>query len=165
MFELRRFRPDDDAELTALFADPATRLWNPGPADGGVAAWRESIDAPSDEHRTWAVDDPAAGGRLVGVVSVFAVDREQRRAEIGFRTVPAARGRGVAAAAAAAACARIAAEGLVDRIELFHAVENVASCRVAQAAGFALVATVPANYRYGDGELHDEHLHRRDLTR
>ncbi len=37
--------------------------------------------------------------------------------------------------------------------------ENVASCRVAQRAGFALQEVTPSSKRFGDGLLHDEHLH------
>ena len=45
--------------------------------------------------------------------------------------------------------------GGLDRLELWHAVENVASCRVAEAAGFAYELTARRSYRYGDGLRHD----------
>jgi RimJ/RimL family protein N-acetyltransferase len=38
-------------------------------------------------------------------------------------------------------------------------VENVGSCRVAQRAGFGLEGVMRSSKRFGDGRLHDEHLH------
>jgi RimJ/RimL family protein N-acetyltransferase len=46
----------------------------------------------------------------------------------------------------------------LDRIQLFHAVENVASGRVAAKAGFRLEGRLRRSHRYGDGEKHDELL-------
>ena len=89
---------------------------------------------------------------------MHSINREQNDAEIGYWTVPAARGRGVAAAAVDAAC-RWAFEHLpVDRIELCHAVENTASGRVAEKAGFIHEGRLRRSYRYGDGGKHDELL-------
>ena len=47
------------------------------------------------------------------------------------------------------------------RLELFHAVENAGSCRVAESAGLRLEGVHRSSYRYGDGLLHDEHCHAR----
>jgi RimJ/RimL family protein N-acetyltransferase len=47
------------------------------------------------------------------------------------------------------------------RLELFHAVENTGSCRVANAARFRLEGTLRQSHRYSDGVWHDEHLHAR----
>jgi RimJ/RimL family protein N-acetyltransferase len=52
----------------------------------------------------------------------------------------------------------------VVRLELYHAVDNAASCRVADKAGFRLEGTLRQSYRYSDGDLHDEHLHARLCT-
>ena len=66
------------------------------------------------------------------------------------------------AAAAVRTAARFAFEVLgLQRVELFHAVDNPASCRVATKAGFALEGTHRSSFRYGDGRLHDEHSHAR----
>jgi RimJ/RimL family protein N-acetyltransferase len=46
----------------------------------------------------------------------------------------------------------------IDRIELCHAVENVASGRVAEKAGFTFEGRLRRSYRYGDGVKHDELL-------
>ena len=47
----------------------------------------------------------------------------------------------------------------IERIALFHAVENEASCRAALKAGFRPEGTARQSWRYPDGRLHDEHLH------
>jgi len=72
--------------------------------------------------------------------------------------MPAARGRGVAALAVDAACRWAFAALPVDRIELCHAVENAASGRVAEKAGFTYEGHLRRSFRYGDGVKHDELL-------
>jgi RimJ/RimL family protein N-acetyltransferase len=94
----------------------------------------------------------------VGNVSLHLIDREQADAEIGYWTVPAARGRGIAARAVDAACRWGFTELALDRIQLFHAVENPASGRVAAKAGFTQEGRLRRSYRYGDGVRHDELL-------
>ena len=79
-------------------------------------------------------------------------DRLPGRARISW---PAA-GRTFAAASAWA----FEALGLA-RLQLVHAVDNVASCRVATAAGFALEGTLRSSYLDGWGIRHDEHVHGR----
>jgi RimJ/RimL family protein N-acetyltransferase len=49
----------------------------------------------------------------------------------------------------------------LTRMQLIHAVENAASCRVAEKCGYRHEGTTRSSYRYGDGELHDEHIHGR----
>ena len=50
--------------------------------------------------------------------------------------------------------------GLI-RLELFHAIENAASCRLAQRCGYLTEGTTRQSFVYGDGQRHDEHLHGR----
>jgi RimJ/RimL family protein N-acetyltransferase len=69
-----------------------------------------------------------------------------------------ARGRGMAAVAVDTACRRAFAALPVDRIELCHALENTASGRVAQKAGFTCEGRLRRSFRYGDGRKHDELL-------
>ena len=58
-------------------------------------------------------------------------------AEVGYWTAPNARGRGVATEALGV-LARWAFGALgAHRLELYHATENVASCRIADRCGFA----------------------------
>ncbi|HEU5265460.1 MAG TPA: GNAT family protein [Jatrophihabitans sp.] len=161
--ELRAFTVADTEVLQAGFADPQIALWNQGPADGDVATWWEARNDWSDgTHASWAVGGP--DGALLGSVSVFRVDLDQAIAEIGYFVLPGARGKGVATAAVRAASDYAFGAIGVRRLELFHAVANPASCRVAAAARFALEGTLRQSHRYGDGVWHDEHLHARLRT-
>jgi RimJ/RimL family protein N-acetyltransferase len=156
---LRAFRAADDAALRSLFDDPQTVLWNPDPVTD-LADWRSRQNAGGDDFVTWAVaaeDDD----RFVGTVSVFHIDPDQGTAELGYRVLPAERGRGVATAALGTAASLVFVQRGLRRLELFHAAANVASCTVAERAGFRLEGTLRQSYRYGDGVVHDEHLHAR----
>jgi RimJ/RimL family protein N-acetyltransferase len=89
-------------------------------------------------------------------VSLHSLHREQGNAQVGYWTVPAARGRAVAARAVDAACRWAFAIVPLDRVELCHAVENTASGRVAEKAGFTPEGRLRRSFRYGDGLRHDE---------
>jgi RimJ/RimL family protein N-acetyltransferase len=103
-------------------------------------------------------------GALLGSVSLHHVDVDHENAEVGYWIAPAARGRGLAARGVEMA-ARFAFTTLgFRRLYLYHSVENPASCRVAERAGFALEGVTRESYRYPDGRFHDEHLHGRLAT-
>ena len=155
---LRAWREDDAAAVLAVQEDDtAIRLWAGGVAshDAAVALLHRLIH--QENRASWAVVDEATGG-LVGGISLHSVDPVQNDASIGYWIAAAARGRGLAAVAVDAVC-RWAFDVLpVDRIELCHAVENTASGRVAEKAGFTREGRLRRSYRYGDGEKHDELL-------
>ena len=156
---LRPWRADDvDAALASLL-DPDTRLWNAGwvTTREDAVVWLERRQDWGGDHASWAVED-AAAPRLLGSVSVHSIDGNANDAEIGYWTAPSARGRGVASLAVDAACRWAFATLPVDRIELCHAVENAASGRVAQKAGFTYEGHLRRSFRYGDGVKHDELL-------
>jgi RimJ/RimL family protein N-acetyltransferase len=157
---LRPWRADDVGAVWAVFQDPDVRLWN----GGGVASRADAaallgrrMDWSGGDHASWAVTD-AATDEVLGSLSVHSIDRVGNDAEIGYWTAPAARGRGVAAVAVDTACRWAFATLPVDRIELCHAVENAASGRVAEKAGFTYEGHLRRSYRYGDGRKHDELL-------
>ncbi len=157
---LRPWREDDvDAVWTALL-DPDTVLWNAGwvkSREDAVLWLDRRQDWSLGDHVSWAVED-AESSVLLGSVSLHSIDRDANDAEIGYWTVPAARGRGVAALAVDAACRWGFGALPIDRIELCHAVENRASGRVAEKAGFTFEGRLRRSYRYGDGVKHDELL-------
>ncbi|MBV8928049.1 MAG: GNAT family N-acetyltransferase [Mycobacteriaceae bacterium] len=155
---LRPWRDDDIDALWEALQDPEIRFWNgsgSGSYDDAVDFIRSRQDWSSGDHASWAVADPTTRA-LTGSVSLYAIDRVNAAAEIGYWTVAAARGRGVATAAVAAACdwAFVALE--LERIALRHAAANVGSARVAERAGFSFEGRSRRSYRYGDGQLHDE---------
>jgi RimJ/RimL family protein N-acetyltransferase len=155
---LRPWRPDDVHAVAAALQDAEIRLWNGGVGSTIDAAEHfvaRRADWSAGDHVSWAV---VLGTAVVGSVSLHSIDRVQNDAEIGYWTVPAARGRGAAAVAVDAACRWAFAALPVDRIELCHAVANGASGRVAEKAGFTLEGRLRRSYRYGDGVKHDELL-------
>jgi RimJ/RimL family protein N-acetyltransferase len=155
---LRPWQDDDvDAAWDAL-QDPEIRLWNgSGSAsrDDAGSMLRARQDWGNQDHASWAIAHPVTRA-LLGSLSLYKIDHGQATAEIGYWPAPAARGRGTATWAVDAGCRwAFGALGL-ERIELCHAVENVASARVAEKAGFVLEGRRRRAYRYGDGLRHDE---------
>jgi RimJ/RimL family protein N-acetyltransferase len=156
---LRPWRDEDLDQLATALHDPEVRRWN---APDSLA--REDIaamlarrrDWSTGDHCSWAVVD--AGDRLLGSVSLHSIDRDQGDAEVGYWTVAAVRGRGVAVRAVVAVCDWAFPALQLDRIVLFHAVDNPASGRVAAKAGFTLEGRLRRSHRYGDGRKHDELL-------
>ena len=159
---LRPLREDDVPVLRSVAEDPQTKVWN-AIREPDLVAWIDQQNEVADDFCTWAVADPAVD-RLLGVVSALHIDAGQGTAELGYRVAPAERGRGVATAALSAAATHLFDEAGLRRLELFHAVENLASCIVAERAGFRLEGTLRQSYLYGDGVPHDEHLHARLVT-
>jgi len=155
---LRPWRGTDLQQAWAALQDPATALWN-GAGRGSLeetAQWLVRRNQGAD-HVSRAVVD-SASGLLVGSVSLHSIDPVQADAEVGYWVVPAVRGRRIAARAVDALVTwSFPALGL-DRVALAHAVENPASGRVAERAGFRLEGRLRRSYRYGDGRKHDELL-------
>ena len=158
-FRLRPWRPDDARAVRVVYADPEVRRWHArtlvddDEARELIAGWAGDWGARTGAH--WAVED--AGGALVGRVSLTDVDARDATAELGYWTVPAARGRGVATAAVGTVV-RWARDRWLRRLEIEHAAENVASCRVAERLGFALEGIKRASALHEDG-FHDMHVH------
>ena len=179
---LRPWRPDapeDRAALLVAVVDPEIAIWNPivappqGPwavllaaedprvADEAAQAWcaRQS-DWSAGTGMAWAitaVDDDAA----FGYVSVHQIDADQGTAQTGYWLLPAARRRGATSTALAAAARFCFTAVGLHRLELFHAVDNAASCRTAERAGFRQEGLHRQSHRFGDGAYHDEHTHGR----
>jgi RimJ/RimL family protein N-acetyltransferase len=156
---------DDVDAVTAAFADPDIALWNPGARRPGTTAreraelWVADRTGWAPDHCSWVVRDEER--RLIGQVSIHSLDEEIGTGEIGYWLRPSGRGRGIGAAAVDTATRFVFDVLGVARIELFHAVENGASCRLATRCGFLLEGTARQSFVYGDGLRHDEHLHAR----
>ena len=155
---LRPWRDDDAPAVWAAMQDPGIRRWN-GTVTGGPADVRALLarrrDWSAGDQASFAVVD-AAGGALLGAVSLHSIDRDQGDAEVGYWTVPAARGRRVAVRAATTVVGWGFDTLGLHRVQLFHAVGNPASGRVAAAAGFTCEGRLRRSHRYGDGVRHDE---------
>jgi RimJ/RimL family protein N-acetyltransferase len=161
---IRPPRADDAAEAFVLMTDPDVRRWNPTGDCPDLAAAEQwclrGADWSEGNHATWHAV-LLETGRMVGNASLFAIDRDDLVAKIGYRVLPDARGRGVARQMVDAVTRWAFADRGLMRVQLEHAVPNLASCRVAVAAGFVLEGTARSAYAVpGDGR-EDCHIHGR----
>ena len=157
--------PEDAPPAFELINDPDVKLWNPArdcPDLETAAAWlRDGADWSDGTHATWSAVDRESL-RMIGNVSLFAIDTDDRVAKIGYRVLPSARGRGVARQMVDAVTRwAFESRGLM-RVQLEHSMHNVASCRVAEAAGFVYEGTTRSAYAVPDSELREDcHIHGR----
>ncbi|MFH9007772.1 GNAT family N-acetyltransferase [Streptomyces afghaniensis] len=160
---LRPWRAGDAPAVYEVFQDPVMHQWHARTAgsEEEVADWIRDWHQAWEEEREaqWAVVD-ADSDRLLGRVALREIRLGDGTAEVAYWTVPAARGRGVAARATTALARWALDEIGFHRLELLHAVRNEASCRVATRTGFALEGTKRSAILHPDG-WHDMHLHAR----
>lgn len=148
---LRRWREEDLPALLKAYEDPAMRRWLDTQVFGaqGAADWLEAQRTgwATGTRFAFAVTDGGRDGEPLGNIVLKRPDRRNDRAEVGYWTTAAARGRGVAPRALTAltdwAFTSFAEQGLA-RLELLHQVDNEASCRVAEKCGYALARVIPA---------------------
>ena len=161
---IRAPAPEDAQRAFELVNDPDVRRWNPTRACPDLEtteAWlRDGADWSDGSHATWTALDRATGS-LVGNVSLFAIDTDDLVAKIGYRVHPDARGRGAARQMVDAVTRWAFTERGHARVQLEHAVPNLASCKVAVAAGFALEGPTRSAYAVPGGDREDCHLHGR----
>lgn len=163
-YQLRPPSARDVPDMMELSRDPDVALWNPiasGADEETAQAWAERYaDWDGGRSPLFGVYE-AVEGRLLALVSLHKIDFGLSAAELGYRVAPWARGRGVATMALGTVSQWAFGALELTRLQLIHAVENAASCRVAEKCGFRHEGTTRSSYRYGDGELHDEHIHGR----
>ena len=136
---LRPKLPRDAAALTAACQDPEIARWTfvPSPytrshAEQHLASVAQSAAAGRGVH-LHAVD---AEDRLLGSFSVLELDREPGYGELGYWMAAPARGRGIATRATLLLRDWSHRTLGLRRIEILPHVDNVASRRVAEKAGF-----------------------------
>ncbi len=138
---LRAWRPDDapavarccSDELIAYWLDMVPQPYTEADArvylEGAAQAWRDGSGAP------FAVAD-AATGEVIGSMGIRLVAPEDGVAEVGYWTSAEARGRGVTTRALVLVSRWALALPQVERLQLRADLQNVASQRVAEKAGF-----------------------------
>ncbi|GAA3781356.1 GNAT family N-acetyltransferase [Streptomyces phyllanthi] len=160
---LRPWRAEDAPAVHRAFQDPVMHQWHLRGADsedevrGWIDEWRNAWT--QERAVQWAVVDADTDG-LRGRVALRTMELHMGTAEVAYWTAAAARGQGVAARATTALTRWALDDMGFHRLELLHAVRNVASCRVAVRAGFALEGTKRSALLHPDG-WHDMHLHAR----
>jgi RimJ/RimL family protein N-acetyltransferase len=159
---LRLPRETEAADALAMLRDPDVVRWNGAPRvvdlDSAREWCRRGADWSSGTHHTFSVVD-ATTDRLLGNVSLFNIDHDNGTTSVGYRTAPWARRQGVASTGLSGVTEWAFRERGLFRVELRHAVPNVASCGVARRAGFGLEATLRLAGAAPDRSRHDEHLH------
>lgn len=176
---LRPWSEGDAEALVEAHRDPVMRHWLTRHVDDAEDARRwlaeQRLGWESGERLAFAAYEGAAvgagggadagsgmgAGSLVGNVVLKRAASRSGSAEVGYWTVAPARGRGVASRALEAvtdwAFEAFSADGpdRLDRLELLHQVDNLASCRVAEKAGYLLDRVLPAVPPFPlDGHLH-----------
>jgi len=156
---LRGWRDDDLPALTERGRDPDVTRWM-----GLPRGYRESdaraylmsrYDGVHAGVRAPFAIVAAGGGELLGSIALAHFAWEDLRGEVGYWLGGGARGRGHATRALRLICAwGFEAFGL-ERIELQAAVDNPASQRVAERAGFTREAVLRSRWATFGGERHD----------
>ncbi|MGW0436658.1 GNAT family N-acetyltransferase [Micromonospora sp. NPDC003197] len=157
---LRPWQPSDHPAVRVAYADPAIQRWHcrsmtDAEARDWIAHWSDRWQAETGAG--WAVVDSS---QVVGQISLRRLVLHEGLAEVSYWVLPAARGRRIAPRALAAVTRWAFATLGLHRVELNHSTSNLASCRVAQRAGFAAEGTKRGEARHTDG-WHDMHVHAR----
>lgn len=150
---LRPWQAADVAALVEIHRDPVLRRWG-----SWLESEEEGLRWVRDQEQGWAAGErlgfavlEAAPGvaqeRLVGSVVLKELSPGKASAEVGYWTSASARGQGVAPRALEAVTVwsldAFRTQGL-ERLELLHQVDNPASCRVAEKAGYGFEGILPA---------------------
>ena len=155
---IRPWAQRDIGALVEAFADPAIQRWHARSLDEREAAEWIADHAARWKEETgvdWAVVE---GDAVVGRVGFRDLVLFDGLGEAAYWTMPSARGRGIAGRALRRASAWIIDDVGFHRLESHHAVENAASCRVAEQAGYRLESTARQAVLHPDG-WHDMHIH------
>jgi RimJ/RimL family protein N-acetyltransferase len=143
---LRPWRPDDLPALVAAHRDPELRrrLLTSLADEADARRWLDAQAAGWDSATRFSfavvAEDDAPFGHIGVKVGTAGV------AEVGYWTAARFRGRGIAARALETASRWALRTHLVrlTRLDLLHAEDNVASCRVAEKCGYVLHDLLPA---------------------
>jgi RimJ/RimL family protein N-acetyltransferase len=160
---LRPWVVGDAAAVREVYQDPAIQRWHVQRADSDaeaeewIAGWQGEWPAEKGAH--WAVVDRGSG-LLLGRAALKAMNFWDGVAHVAYWTAPVARGEGVCPRAVEAMVAWAFDSCGFQRLDLDHATENTASCRVAEKTGFALESVRRSVWLLADGR-HDAHLHTR----
>jgi RimJ/RimL family protein N-acetyltransferase len=125
--------------VAAMLSDPDvlrfTRVPEPTPADF-PQQWLAIYEQGRRDGTREAFAVLDGDDRFVGVALAFGIDRAEAEAELGYIVAPEARGRGIGAALLRALTDWAFRATNVERIRLVVDVENPASLRIAERAGY-----------------------------
>jgi RimJ/RimL family protein N-acetyltransferase len=151
---LRPWQPEDAAALLTAFTDPETRRWTSRPVPylpEHARAYVERVSPDgwrSGKDLGFAVCESASGSVLGGVSLRAGCDEGVR--DVGYWTMPAARGTHVASDALRTVSRWAFATLDVARLEWMAEVGNWASRRVAERAGFTIEGALRSGLLHRD---------------
>jgi RimJ/RimL family protein N-acetyltransferase len=141
---LRRWSPDDVPELVRCCNDAEIRRWLPPISipytEQDAVDFLAMTERDDGDKLTFAIVGRGQGGALVGSIGLRVLEPEV--AQTGYWVAPEARGRGIAGAALGLLSRWALAHVELARLQLFTDVDNPASMRVAERAGFAREGTL-----------------------
>jgi RimJ/RimL family protein N-acetyltransferase len=146
---LRRLSQDDLDDVDELIGDPETlrftRIPEP-PPDDFARGWIESYERrrATGEGEAFAIEDDA--GAFAGLALAPTMDAETAEAELGYVVAAHARGRGIATRALELLTRWAFDERGVRRASLVIDVDNPASKRVAEHAGYRREGVLRSTY-------------------
>jgi RimJ/RimL family protein N-acetyltransferase len=159
---LRPWEPADAPAFLSAYQDAEIRRWHTRRplTEAHVLDWFDAYraDWKSEKAGHWAVarDD----GEVLGRIALGSWNFDDGIAGVGYWTLPAARGAGVATCSLTALSVWALERIGFHRLYLDHSTHNHASCRVATKAGYLLEGTKRSAAVHDDGR-HDMHLHAR----
>ena len=151
--QLRQLRASDADDLFAVHSDARVmRYWSHLPwtdREQAVARIAQlARDRANAEFYTWA--NTLADDRLIGTVSLFAINRTQRRGEVGYALAAGAWGHGYATEGIRLAIAHAFDTIGLERLEADIDPRNEASCRLVERVGFRREGLLRQRWRVGD---------------
>ncbi len=171
---LRPWDPDSESDVTVYLTgvtDAEFTRWNtPDKPISSFAESRASLRRRADERlrgvgAAFCVAD-ANDGKVMGQVAINAIAWNIKRAVVSYWLLPHARGRHLSARALELATLWAYDSLGLHRLELYHAVGNQASCRIAERCGYAHEGVLRDRmFQSGDrSRYRDAHLHARLAT-
>lgn len=159
---LRPYREDDYAEFYALHSDEKVMRYWSFPAWTDPAQGRDYFEASiggNDPERMlcWAIAD-SRSDRLLGALTVFAINRAQGRAEIGYALQSAHWGRGLASEALGLAFDYAFGVLGLRRLEADADPRNAGSCGLLERLGFTREGVLRERWLV-NGELQDSAMY------
>ncbi|HZZ97701.1 MAG TPA: GNAT family protein [Jatrophihabitantaceae bacterium] len=133
----RRYTGDDAQWYAHVSRDPEIQQFTTDPPDLTADAVRAAIAASRDDPRREAF--LICGASDTDRLGNLAIELCGDEAELSYWVAPGARGRGVATRAIGFACRWVADHADAARVVLWAHVDNAASRRAAERAGFTLV--------------------------
>jgi len=159
---LRGFREADLGDFYAMHSDPVVnRYWSfPAWTDPSQARdYFASAIGGRDAGRMlcWAIAERDSD-RLIGGTTLFAINREQGRAEVGYALRASHWGRGLAREALRLVLGHAFDTLMLRRIEADIDPRNAASCRLVERMGFVREGLLRGRWEVG-GEVSDSALY------